>query len=181
MMRGALTLRGVTRQAWVEITITVVDARSFVSDPAHPGLVDGSVHVEGLTRPTGARVEGGSFHLFLDEGDPQARAMRYALPFHDDRGRPWTLHGVKDVRGRRIVDFLRSTTTLHVGLEPAEGERGPGAGTLRITAVDVTRLLASVRPSGRGPRPIAGLWRFVRFYATTILHLYVAGKRRRTP
>jgi cholesterol oxidase len=181
VMRGELTLAGVTRSARVEIAITVVDARSFVSDPAHPGLVDGAVHVDGLAPPAGARIGGGSFHLFLDEGDSQARAMRYTLPFHDVDGRPWTLHGVKDVRGHSIVDFLRSTTTLGVRLEQAEGDNEPGVGTLRISPVDVTRLLASIRPSGRGAGRIAGLWRFVRFYATTILRLYVAGKRRRGP
>jgi hypothetical protein len=60
----------------VEITITVADVSSFVADPAHPGVVTGSVHVEGLTAPGGAPVEGGSFHLFLDEGEPDARAMK---------------------------------------------------------------------------------------------------------
>jgi hypothetical protein len=75
-MRGTLTPEGAARTAWVEITITVADVSSFVADPAHPGVVTGSVHVEGLTAPGGAPVEGGSFHLFLDEGEPDARAMK---------------------------------------------------------------------------------------------------------
>jgi cholesterol oxidase len=172
VMRGTITLDGVARRAWVAITIVVADIHSFVSDPAHPGLVDGSVHVEGLTPSGGARVGGGSFHLFLDEGDPQARAMRYTLPFHDDQGGSWTLRGVKDVRGHRIVDFLRSTTTLHARLEPAEG--APASGMLRISTRGVARLLVSLRAAGGGP---SSLWRFARFYASTILRLYVAGKR----
>jgi cholesterol oxidase len=157
----------------VAITIVVADVASFVSDPAHPGVVSGAVHVEGLTPKGGSRIGGGSFHLFLDEGDPEARAMRYTLPFHDDEGGSWTLRGVKDVRGHRIVDFLRSTTTLDARLDPGEGTRASATGRLRISPRGVARLLLSTRSAGG----LAAAWRFGRFYATTILRLYLAGKR----
>jgi cholesterol oxidase len=179
VMQGALTLDGVMRSARVEITISLADVQSFVSDPAHPGVVTGSVHVEGLTPEAGARVGGGSFHLFLEEGDPRSRLMRYTLPFHDHEGQLWTLRGVKDVRGHRIVDFMRSTTTLATRLEPEGADRSPAEGTLRITVSGVASMLSSMRATRGATKPLAALWRFGRFYASTILRLYVAGKRAR--
>jgi cholesterol oxidase len=179
VMRGTLTLERAARPAWVEITITVTDVASFVADPAHPGVATGSIHVDGLTAPDGEPVEGGTFHLFLDEGDPSARAMRYTLPFHAADGRRWVLSGVKDVHGRRIVDFWRATTTLAARLEPGDSDGPAGVGRLRISAPGVAKLIGSMRPVRGGPRhdPLLALWRFVRFYAGTVLRLYAAGKR----
>jgi cholesterol oxidase len=181
VMRGTLELAGAPRTAWVEITIAVADVASFVADPAHPGVVTGSVHVDGLTATGGAPVGGGSFHLFLDEGVPGARAMRYTLPFHGSDGRSWILRGVKDVRGHRLIDFWRATTTLEARLEPGEGGGLAGAGRLRISAPGVAQLVGSMRPANDGRRlgPVVALWQFVRFYARTLLRLYVAGKRGR--
>jgi cholesterol oxidase len=181
VMRGTLTLDGTAKTAWVEITIAVADVASFVEDPAHPGVVSGSVHVDGLTAPDGARVGAGTFHLFLDEGDPHARAMRYTLPFHDVDGRGWILRGVKDVRGHRIIDFVRSTTTLDTRVESLDDDGPVGVGRLRISAFGVAQLIGSTRPV-RGGRPRSraiALWQFVRFYARTVLGLYVSGKRAR--
>ena len=182
VMRGTLELEGVARTAWVEITIAVADVASFVADPAHPGVVAGSVHVEGLTATGGARVGGGSFHLFLDEGAPGARAMRYTLPFHGADGRAWVLRGMKDVRGHRMIDFWRATTTLAARLESGDDDRPAGVGRLRISALGVAQLVGSMRPvrGGRRRGPVLALWQFVRFYARTLLRLYIAGKRGRS-
>jgi cholesterol oxidase len=179
VMRGTLTLKGTATPAWVEIAITVADVVSFVADPAHPGVVTGSVHVTELTAKGGAPVEGGTFHLFLDEGDPRARAMRYTLPFHAVDGRRWVLSGVKDVRGRRMIDFWRATTTLAARLDSGADASSAGVGRLRISAPGVAQLIGSMRPvrSGRRRDPALALWRFVRFYAATLVRLYVAGKR----
>jgi cholesterol oxidase len=177
-MRGTLRVDGSARTASVEITITVANIASFVDDPEHPGVVSGLVHIEGLTAPEGARISGGSFHLFVEEGDPSARAMRYALPFHAADGRAHVLSGVKDVRGRRIVDFLRATTTLATRLE-SRTEGAIGMGRLRISTTGVAELIGSMRlvPGGRkGDLPVA-FWKFVRFYSATLVRLYAAGAR----
>jgi cholesterol oxidase len=178
VMRGAVTLDGVARPAAVKITISVADVAAFVADPAHPGAASGSVQVDGLTSPAGAPVEGGTFHLFVDEGERDARTMRYTLPFHGVDERRWVLHGVKDVRGRRMIDFWRATTTLAARLQA--GENGvAGMGRLRISAPGVAHLIASIRPeqgAGRSDE-LKTAWRFVRFYASTLVRLYVAGKR----
>jgi cholesterol oxidase len=178
VMRGTVALDGVARRAWVTIAIAVADVSAFVADPAHPGVVTGSVHVDGLTARGGARIGGGSFHLFLDEGDPAARAMRYTLPFHDADGHSWVLRGVKDVRGHRLIDFWRSTTTLATKLASSEKA---GSGQLRLGLRGVVRLVVSMRAKRGGGRAssAAAFWQFLRFYARTLLRLYVAGKRRR--
>jgi cholesterol oxidase len=181
VMRGTLELEGAPRTASVEITIAVADVASFVADPVHPGVVTGSVHVEGLTANGGAPVGGGSFHLFLDEGVPGARAMRYTLPFHGSDGRPWILRGVKDVRGHRLIDFWRAATTLDSRLESGDDGGLAGVGRLRISAPGVAQLVGSMRPvrGGRRLGPVLALWQFLRFYGRTLLRLYVAGKRGR--
>jgi cholesterol oxidase len=181
-MRGSLRVRGSTRTASVEITITVADIASFVDDPEHPGVVTGLVHVEGLTAPEGARISGGSFHLFVEEGDTSARTMRYALPFHAADGRAHVVSGVKDVRGRRVIDFWRATTTLATRLESSD-EGAVGLGRLRINTAGVAELISSIRlaPGGRKGDVPAAFWRFVRFYAATLLRLYAAGTRRGRP
>ena len=180
-MRGMITVDGSAKVAWVRLTIAVADVAAFVADPAHPGQASGTVHVEGLTPAGGARFGGGAFHLFLDEGDPAARAMRYTIPFHDTDGRPLILRGVKDVRGHRIVDFFRSTTTLDSTLESTDGTHVEGTGRLRIDAPGVAKLLASTRATGGGRtrRSVVALWQFALFYARTVLRLYVVGKRAR--
>jgi cholesterol oxidase len=181
-MRGTLRVEGSARTASVEITITVANITSFVDDPEHPGVVTGLVHVEGLTAPEGAAISGGSFHLFVEEGDPNARAMRYALPFHAADGRQYVLSGVKDVRGRRIIDFWRATTTLAARLESSD-DGAVGIGRLRISTTGVAGLISSMRlaPGGRKGDVPAAFWRFVRFYAATLLKLYAAGTRGRRP
>jgi hypothetical protein len=170
----------VSKAARFDVTIAVPDVTAFVADPAHPGQATGRVRVEGLTESAGSPVDGGSFHLFLASGDARERTMVYELPFHAADDRPWLLRGVKHVRGHRAIDFWRATTTLETQLTPRDGAGPAGSGRLRLGVRDVFRLMASMRPVGGGRRSsIAALWQFVRFYASTILRLYVAGKRAR--
>jgi cholesterol oxidase len=178
-MSGTLGLEGSERGAKFAVEISVPDVSAFVADPSHAGNAAGVVEVAGLTGQGGAPVEGGSFHLFLDEGDALARAMTYTLPFHDAAGRRWTLRGVKDVRGRRMLDFWRATTRLAVRLEPDDGHVPAAEGHMRLGAGEVARLTASMRPVGAGRRSDLPLiaWRFVRFFGGTLMRLYVAGRK----
>jgi hypothetical protein len=105
--------------------------------------------------------------------------MWYSLPFHGSDGRAWVLRGRKDVHGRTIRDFSRATTTLAARLEPAEDQERQAAGTLRIGPIEVGRMLASLRPVGgvRGRDAPLAMWRFVRFFARTLIRLYLAGRK----
>lgn len=172
VMRGTVARDGAGRPARLELTVAVDDVRAFVADAAHPGRVAGRVFVDGLTGPAGAAVDGGRWHLLVSTADPAERAMTYDLPFRGADQRPWVLRGVKHVRGRRVADFWRATTTLRARIEPAGGGPPVAAGTLRIGARAVARELASVRA---GP---AALARFVAFFGATLLRLYAAGRRR---
>jgi hypothetical protein len=89
------------------------------------------------------------------------------------------LRGIKDVRGRRVIDFWPATTTLAARLESDAADRVTGAARLRISAPGVVRLIASLRTERCGSRPdqLGAAWRFVRFYTSTLVRLYVAGKR----
>jgi len=176
---GAVGNGATARGASFDVTISVPDVSSFVADPAHPGAATGTVQVDGLTDGGGAPIEGGSFHLLVENGDPLARAMAYTLPFSDSDGTRWVLSGTKDVRGRSILDFWRATTTLAARLEPAGGDGASASGRMSLGVPAVARLVASVRPvrgSRRSDRAVA-LARFLAFFAGTLGRLYVAGRR----
>jgi cholesterol oxidase len=178
-LQGTVHDGRVEQPASFEVTISVPDVSSFVVDAGHLGAATGTVHVEGLTDGAGAPIEAGSFHLFVDEGDPWARTMSYALPFGDLDGKRWVLRGTKDVRGRRVLDFWRATTTLNARLEPAEGDGAPATGQMSLGVPAVARLIASIRPV-RGTRrsdPVVATARFVAFFAGTLARLYLAGRR----
>jgi cholesterol oxidase len=180
-MAGACEIGGASRATRFDVTIAVPDVPTFVADPAHPGRVTGRVRVEGVTPADGSPVDGGSFHLFLAGDDPRERTMVYELPFHGSDDRPWLLRGVKHVRGHRILDFWRTPTTLDVHVAPRDASGTTGHGQLRLGIGDVARLIASMRAvrAGGTAAGVAAYWQFVRFYARTVLRLYVAGKRAR--
>jgi cholesterol oxidase len=77
-MSGSFELDGAERPAWFEIAVGMPDVTVFLADPAHPAHATGQVQVEGLTAAQGAPIEGGTFHLFVDEGEPRARTMWYS-------------------------------------------------------------------------------------------------------
>jgi cholesterol oxidase len=182
-MRGSIDLGGSPRAAQFDVSIAVPDVTTFLGDPAHPGRATGRVHVEGLTDPAGAPIDGGTFHLFLDEGEPRTRVMTYSLPFHGADDRAWMLQGRKDVRGRRMLDFWRTTTTLQARLAPRDDGDSPASGRMRIGVLDVARMLASMRGVRGGHRsdPAVALLRFDRFFVGTLLRLYLAGRRAGEP
>ena len=177
-MHGELTIDSVVKKAAFRITIAVPDIPAFIADPSHPGGVTGSVVVEGLTPSSGSQIEGGSFHLFVEATDPQERLMVYSLPFHAPDGRKRVLSGLKHVRGHRILDFWRSTTTLRAKLEES-GETPVPVGELELGVWDVVKLLISMRGTrgGRWSTAFVAYWRFVHFYSSTILRLYIDGRK----
>jgi hypothetical protein len=104
--------------------------------------------------------------------------MSYVLPFVAADGQHWILSGLKDVRGRSLIDFWRATTTLAAKLKRAGGGI-EGDAQLRIGVGEVASLLLSLRARGTGTlvRSVAVLARFGYFFAATIAALYIVGKR----
>ncbi|MXX63199.1 MAG: hypothetical protein F4112_10040 [Holophagales bacterium] len=136
-----------------ELTITVDDIDVFVRHPDHGARATGWVEVPSLggRRP----VEHGTFQLFVDDADPEAKRMLYRLWFLDAFGAEFTLLGEKIVRDDPGFDLWDDTTTLYVrivegqvdGSGEAEGHMW-GAGVLHIRTVDFLRQLSTMRATG---------------------------------
>jgi cholesterol oxidase len=163
------------------VTSTAPDVQQFVTDPAHPAALSGRIWVEGLTGSSGESVSGGTFHLLVDSDDERAKIMSYAVPFrstHD--GQVWLLQGTKVVGGARIVDLWRSLTKMRVNLQAPGGELS-AQGMARIDTADVVRLVASIRVVGGDGYlgVIRGVWAFERFFLSSLVRIYRAGRRAR--
>ena len=135
------------------LTIRMPDVNRFLRDPDHPATADG--YVEG--RAVGGRrpVTDGRFNLFVDEGDPRRKFMRYRLYFTTPAGEPRTLRGHKEIKDDPGVDAWTDTTTLftHVlrGHVPAEADGAAevlAAGILHIRPRDFLKQLASFQTEG---------------------------------
>ena len=102
-----------------------------------------------------ATVEQGIFNLFVDNGNPDRKAMYYRLFFRDAKGNPLTLIGFKDVRGDNDSDVWTDTTTLftrilkgHVGAEADGGASILAAGIIHIHFLDFLDELTTFRVEG---------------------------------
>lgn len=164
------------------LTILVDDLDTFLAEPEHLARAEGWVEAPSC----GGRreVERGWFNLFSPGGSPGSRVMRYQLWFTDDAGRPRTLSGWKDVRDGPVTRMWRDTSTLHTRLlrghvppdrdgTAIDGSLVDGAGTLRIEPTDLAATLCSFRTDG--PRPVAALARFGRFFVGELWDVYGPG------
>lgn len=135
----------------------------FLADPSHPIAISGVADVAGVAR---ASAIAGTLSLFPDGASD---AMRYDLRFDDDSGAAWSLTGVKTVRARTPVGLLRGLTALRSTFQPRDVETGAvgGRSILTIGALDVVRLLGSIRGKGfTRLRRIRAIVRFAWFFAT---------------
>jgi cholesterol oxidase len=137
----------------VHLTIKVDDVNKFIVDPQHVASATGYFKgdIFGGQRP----VSKGVFNLFVDDGDPDHKAMYYRLFFTDENGNPLTLLGFKDVKGGDGSDVWTDTTTLftrilkgHVGPEADGGANILAAGIIRIHFLDFLKELTTFRTEG---------------------------------
>lgn len=145
----------------VHLTIATNNVDLFVTDPEHTATVTGHVHsdVLGGTRP----VKDGTFNLFVDDGDPTRKEMRYRLHVTDEQDKPVTLVGVKSVDSGNPLRIWTETTTLHTRLlrgyvRADEDEHADtlATGVIRLSAADFLRELTTFRLSGSSPAARAG-------------------------
>jgi predicted acylesterase/phospholipase RssA len=148
------------------LTIRMPDVDRFLQDPDHAATADG--YLDG--RALGARrpVAEGRFNLFVDEGDPRRKFMRYRLFFASSAGEPRTLRGHKEIKDDPGVDAWADTTTLfshvlrgHVPAAEDDEAKILAAGILRIRLHDFLKQLASFRTEG--PTRAARLSALTRF------------------
>ncbi|MDF5757119.1 GMC family oxidoreductase [Spongiactinospora sp. TRM90649] len=160
------------------LTITIDDVDAFLDDQEHLAEAEGWIDAAAC----GGRrlVERGWFNLFAPGGAPDRRLMRYRLYFTDDRDRPRTLIGWKNVFHGPPTDIWPATTTLYFRLLEGHVADGlddsatiAGAGTLHIELGDFIRQLTSFRTEG--PGGAAALDRFARFFAGNLWDVYGPG------
>lgn len=162
------------RGAMCRLRITIAYLARFISDPAHPGLVAGKLHVGGLTAGE-ADVQEGVWNLFVPHGDGPEREMRYVLPFVADDGRTYTLRGTKVFRPHPGLRLWRENTVLDFAIHEGTEPDGPvvGEGRVRITVLGVVRLLLSFRATGRDEpvEKVRAVLGFVRFYLRELVRV----------
>lgn len=151
--KGFRTGKAAGSDAMVHLTIKADDVNRFITDPQHVASASGYFKSDlfGGQRP----VEQGVFNLFVDNGDPDRKAMYYRLFFRDEKGNPLTLIGFKDVRGDKGSDVWTDTTTLftrilkgHVGAEADGGANILAAGIIHIHFLDFLEELTTFRVEG---------------------------------
>lgn len=157
------------------LTIDVQGVNRFVTRPDHAATATG--YVQGAALDGRRPVVDGSFNLFVDDGDPRVRYMRYRL--HLGGGPPLTLFGEKTIRDDPGWDVWADTTTLatrlvrgHVdwGDEPADVV---AAGVLRILVPDFLRQLTTFRTEGpTAADRAAALARFGRLFLGNLWDVY---------
>jgi predicted acylesterase/phospholipase RssA len=137
----------------VHLTISTDNVDGFVTDPDHAASVTGQVNsaLVGGSRDLVA----GTFNLFVDDGDPTRKEMRYRLHFTDEQDKPLTLVGVKTVNSGNPLRIWPETTTLHTRvlrghLEPNEDDHAEtlAAGVIRLSMPDFLRELTTFRTNG---------------------------------
>jgi hypothetical protein len=149
----------------VHLTIATDSVERFVSDPEHTASVTGQVRCPAFG---GVReLTGGTFHLFVDDGDPARKEMRYRLQFTDDQDKPFTLVGVTKVNSGNPLRMWNETTTLHTrvlwGHAAEEDDIGEAAaeGVIRLSVPGFLKELTTFRVEGSSPvARAAGLGRF---------------------
>jgi hypothetical protein len=140
-------------RAMVHLTIKIDDVDAFVADPRHEAVAEGFVDAPafGGQRP----VQHGVFNLFVDQMDPNTKAMYYRLWFTDDQGQARTLVGFKDIKDDPGADEWEDTTTLftrildgHVTEDQDGAATTLASGILKILLPDFLRQLTTFRAEG---------------------------------
>ncbi|HVL26147.1 MAG TPA: patatin-like phospholipase family protein [Thermomicrobiales bacterium] len=174
----------------VHLTIRIDGMDRFVADPAHEATAEGWITCDAL----GGRlpVEQGTFNLFVADGAPHRRQMRYRLFFRDTVGHPLTLVGHKEIENDAGIDVWKDTTTLftrilggHVAAGADANAPIVGAGIIRIHPLGFLRQMTTFRTGGASLAVQAtAAARFGRLFAGTLWTIYkpgVPGRSRATP
>ena len=164
----------------VHLTIDINDVERFIDEPDHIATASG--WIEGPALGGRQNVDQGWFNLFVDSGpDYDRKQMLYRLFFQDEKGRPLTLSGVKQVDDDRGLEVWHDTTTLYttifIGHLMADEEANAqilAAGIVRIQVLDFLRQLTTFRTDG-GTGEISrtsALARFGAFFLGSLWDVY---------
>ena len=134
----------------MHVEVVIDDLATFISDPAHPGRLSGSVDFASLGM--GVTASSGVFQLFSPaRADGMGRRMVYELAFNV-KGAAYYLAGEKRVLDDPGPDLWRDTTTLYTCLYRGDSTEGEivGAGILELGVPQLTSLLRTLRTTGDG-------------------------------
>src|SRR5919201_7080257 len=131
-----------------EATMLMADIASYVRDPEHVALMQGSFHW-GAHEP--APMRDGRFQLYVKNADTSIREMRYRFTFDGPGGEPLTFSGVKWMKPKWRVNTWAPSTTLYSKIERADGSTA-WCGILKIGVRETAKLFRSVRPVGAQDR-----------------------------
>ncbi|MDQ0364657.1 GMC oxidoreductase [Catenuloplanes indicus] len=180
VMTGTVRLPGpdgLPGAAQLRLSVDIPDLDALIGDPAHSAAVYGTIRVAGPTAQP-VMVAGGRLHLLATVDGGPARTMTYQIPFTDDTGRHWLLHGTKHVRRGRRTNPWTATTRLAVAVvDPDERyDAVIPTGRMTITAREAARLLTTIRPTGAGtPATVA---RFGLFLTGEVGRAFLQGTSR---
>jgi predicted acylesterase/phospholipase RssA len=176
--KGAEKGRADRTRLAIHVTITAHDVDRFVTDPWHTASITGHVtcDVFGGRRP----ISDGTFNLFVDNGDPARKEMRYRIHFEDGQGKPLTLVGVKTVESGNPLRIWSETTTLYTQVMDGQVAAGnedraelTAAGVIRLTIPDFLRELTTFRVTGSSAVARArDLARFGRLFVAKLWDVY---------
>jgi cholesterol oxidase len=155
----------------IHCTIEIDDVDTFVADPQHTGSLAGTIDYG----PFGGELTAmsGTFNLF-SPGGPGERIMEYRLAFTHD-GTSYLLDGKKHAHDDPGFDVWKDTTTLYTVLHEGD-ENGAivGAGVLSLGVEALTKMMATMRPTGDGH--IEPLVQFGKLFLGALWETYGADK-----
>lgn len=136
----------------LHLQIEIQGVNRFVTHPDHLANVSG--YVEGSALGGRLSVEKGWFNLFVDEGDPLCKYMRYRLFLIGTDDALITLVGYKEIKDDPGIDIWMDTTTLYTQLlaghvlPTEEAPKVMASGILRNHLTDFLKLLTTFRIEG---------------------------------
>jgi len=173
---------GQQANVYMEFTLTIAMANldQFLADPAHPGVANGSVRVDGFTGPAGVQVSNGVFNLFVETGRMYDRRMLYALPFVGADGQPYLLDGFKQVHDDGRFDVWGATSTLYTVIRAGHDRTGAvmACGILHILVTDFMQQLGTFAISGTDDpaRKATALAQFGHMFMGTLWDVFVRSR-----
>jgi cholesterol oxidase len=171
------------RDVSLHLDAHVRDLQTFLDDPVHAVQLAGTIRVEGLTRQP-VPVVAATLRLMLPAADGPQRTMDYTVPFVDDAGSEWLLHGAKRIERRWLNGPWHATTVLFFALVTPESryESLAPTGQVVISPVGVVRLLGSIRATGteQGVEAAHAIARFITFFTDNVLRAYLSLPGRRS-
>ncbi|MBS1857227.1 MAG: DUF362 domain-containing protein [Acidobacteria bacterium] len=130
------------------VSIRIPDLARFFDEPEHRAELTGTVTCPDLggTVP----VSGGGFQLFVVDAASGIRQLRYSFRFTGGDGKPYYLHGHKDVHDDPGFDVVKDMTCLFTNVYAGESDAAPlyASGQLEFGLTDLPALLASFEVEG---------------------------------